>query len=83
MSPVEQEILDALIELENAVKSLRTATPRPDLGALMARIDMLQAKLPPDADRDLIHYLQRKSHEKARMWLEGKRTGIPSGVCGR
>jgi hypothetical protein len=83
MSTVEQEILAALLELEDAVKRLKTAGYGPVLGDVLSRLDGLTASLPPDADGDLRHYLQRKSYEKARMWLEGRRTGIPSGACGR
>ena len=83
MTTIEQELLQALLDLESAAKSLRTANPKPDLGELMARIDSLQAQLPPDTDSNLLHYLHRKSHEKARMWLEGRRSVISSGVCGR
>ncbi|HMP82737.1 MAG TPA: hypothetical protein PKA41_08565 [Verrucomicrobiota bacterium] len=83
MTRIEQDLLRALVELDDAVKSLRASSLKPDIGALLARVDSLASGLPPDADGNLKHYLQRKSYEKARMWLEGRRTGIPSGVCGR
>ena len=38
---------------------------------MFERLDALAAQLPPSTPHDLRHYLQRKSYEKARLWLEG------------
>jgi hypothetical protein len=71
-SSIEETLLRALVELESAVQSLPTANPKPDLLPLFARIDELSRQLPPDADSELRHFLQRKSYEKARLHLELK-----------
>lgn len=81
MSATEQEILRSLVKLENAVKEFRIANPKPDLQPMLARIDELTAQLPHDAAPELIHYLQRKSYEKARVWLEGSRGKASAGGC--
>jgi hypothetical protein len=81
MSETEQAILAALRELEATVKQMPTANPKPNLLPLFARLDGLAARLTPDAAPDLRHYLQRKSYEKARLWLEG--VDPEKGTCRR
>ncbi len=71
MTETEQQILAALRELESAVARCRTETPPPPLLPMFERLDALAAQLPPGGTHDLRHYLQRKSYEKARLWLEG------------
>ena len=41
------------------------------LKAISEQIDDLQARLPKPVDPRLAHYLQRKSYDKALMFLEG------------
>lgn len=41
------------------------------LQAVSERIDKLAAALPPPIDRQLAHYLQRRSYDKALEFLEG------------
>ena len=72
MTASEQSILQALIELEKAAQSMPTANPKPNLLPLFARIDELTRRLPTETDPTLLHYLQKKSYEKARLWLEGR-----------
>jgi hypothetical protein len=81
MSATEQDILQTLIELENAVKSMAATNPKPNLSPLFKRIDTLADQLPKDADATLLHYLQRKSYEKARLWLEGRESENKAGSC--
>lgn len=83
MGEIEQQILHVLVELEDAVKAARTANKKPDLLPIFARIDQLAARLESGTDPDLVHYLRRKSYEKARVWLEGRRGEIRAGSCGR
>ena len=72
MTTGEQNILQTLTELEQAVKSIPTANPKPDLLPIFERIDELMRLLPAETDAALLHYLQRKSYEKARLRLEGR-----------
>ena len=81
MSPTERNILQTLIELENAVKTMATTIPKPNLSPLFNRIDSLTDQLPKDTDATLLHYLHRKSYEKARLWLEGRDTQNQAGSC--
>jgi len=67
----ERELLETLLELETAVANVN-AEPKPDLLALFSRIDGLTAQLPKDAPRDLLHYLHKKSFQKARLFLQGQ-----------
>ena len=65
-----QNILAALVELDDAVKSMPVANPKPNLMPLFVRIDELTKQLPPNADPTLLHYLHKKSYEKARLFLQ-------------
>jgi hypothetical protein len=78
---VEQSLLDALVELDKAGKSTRTANPKPDLPALFARIDELAKQLPRGTDPALLHYLHKKSYGKARLCLQGREVANRTGNC--
>jgi hypothetical protein len=57
------------------------ANPKPDLLQFFARIDELARQLPSDADPALLHYLQKKSYEKARLHLQGRDAENRAGNC--
>ena len=81
MNETEQRILDSLLELEKAVASMATARPKPNLLPMFARIDELTRQLPRDADPTLLHYLHKKSYEKARLFLQGRESENARGNC--
>jgi hypothetical protein len=64
------------------VKSMPTANPKPNLLPLFSRLDQLAKQLPPDTAPDLLHYLQKKSYGKARLFLEGRDGENAAGNCG-
>ena len=70
MTQMEHEILDTLLELERAAGQMASCQTKPDLRPIFARLDKLALQLPADAPPDLRHYLQRKSYQKARAFLE-------------
>lgn len=82
VTTIEQNILRALTELDGAVKAMPTANPKPNLLPMFARLDELAGQLPREADPDLRHYLQKKSYEKARLFLEGRDAENQVGNCG-
>ena len=71
MTATEQQLLDTLLELEAAVAQVN-ADPKPDLMALFGRLDALTSEMPKDAPPDLLHYLHKKSYQKARLFLQGQ-----------
>lgn len=79
--PVEGKLLDALIELDNAVKTMPTANPKPNLIPLFHRIDELTGQLSDDDDPTLLHYLHKKSYEKARLFLLNRDAENQTGNC--
>lgn len=81
MNEIETQIFRALTELDTAVKSLPTANPKPNLLPLFSRLDQLALQLPRTSDPELLHFLQRKSYEKALAKLAGAATA--RGSCGR
>jgi hypothetical protein len=82
MTQLEKQIHEALVALDRAVKSLAGSEKPPDLLPLLTRIDELSLQLPACSDPQLVHFLQRRSFEKALLWLEGRKPEITRGVCG-
>ncbi len=80
-SPVETELLSALTQLAEAVKLIQTANPKPNLLPVFSRLDELARQLPRDTDPTLLHYLQKKSYEKARLYLQGRDAENQVGNC--
>ena len=76
-----QSILAALVELDDTVKTMPSANPKPNLMPLFARIDELTRQLPRDADPTLLHYLHKKSYEKARLFLQDRDAENQAGNC--
>lgn len=81
MTELEQSILDALLELERTIEAMPRTTPKPNLMPLFARLDELTRSLPPTADPLLTHYLQKKSYQKARLFLQGCDAENQRGNC--
>jgi hypothetical protein len=81
MNETEHALHQALCHLDEAVRQIRSAGSKPDLAACFDRIDELTRRLPRGADPDLLHYLHRKSYEKARLWLEGRDVDNRRGHC--
>jgi hypothetical protein len=80
-SPLEKEVLAALTELADTVKAMPTASPKPNLMPLFARLDDLTARMPRQTDPGLLHYLHKKSYEKARLFLLGRDAENQAGNC--
>jgi hypothetical protein len=78
---LEKNLLATLVELDNSVKMMPTANPKPNLLPLFARIDELTKQLPRNADPQLLHYLHKKSYEKARLWLQDREAENQAGNC--
>ena len=81
MNETENALLQALVELDVAVKSMPTANPKPNLLPIFTRLDSLTGQLPAKTEPQLLHYLHKKSYEKARLWLEGRKAEIARGGC--
>ena len=82
MTDLENRILQALLEVEAAVKAVPTANPKPNLLPLFSRLDELTNQLPQDTDPTLLHYMRKKSYEKARLFLQGRDAENQMGSCG-
>jgi hypothetical protein len=81
MTATEQQLLDTLIELEATVARMASANPKPSLLPLFARLDELTRNLPSSTDPSLLHYLHKKSYEKARLYLQGRDADNQRGNC--
>jgi hypothetical protein len=81
MNETERHILQTLVELEAAVKAMPAANPKPNLLPLFTRLDELTNQLPKNTAPDLLHYLHKRSYEKARLFLEGRDAENQAGNC--
>jgi len=81
MTEKEHKILDTLLELERTVAAMPQANPKPSLLPLFTRLDELMRALPPTSDPMLLHYLHKKSYEKARLFLQGREAENTRGNC--
>jgi hypothetical protein len=80
-SPLENKLLAALVQLDETVKAMPTANPKPSLLPLFHHLDELTRQLPRNADPALLHYLHKKSYEKARLFLQGRDAENQLGNC--
>jgi hypothetical protein len=76
-----QDILKTLVELDGVVKTMPTANPKPNLLPLFSRLDELTKRLPRNTDPQLLHYLHKKSYEKARLFLQDRDAENQAGNC--
>lgn len=76
---LEKDLLKTLVELDVAVKAM--PNPQLNLLELFARIDELANQLPHDTDPTLLHYLRKKSYQKARLFLQGRDGENAAGNC--
>jgi hypothetical protein len=77
----QENLFNALVQLDNAVKAMPAANPKPNLLPLFSRIDELARQLPRDTDPALLHYLHKKSYEKARLFLQDRDAENQAGNC--
>jgi hypothetical protein len=81
MTAKEQEVLDTLLELERTIETMASATPKPNLMPIFSRLDEMTRKLPSTTDPTLLHYLHKKSYQKARLFLQGREVENARGNC--
>jgi hypothetical protein len=71
-----------LDEYLDAVPRQKEAHP-PDLLAIFARLDALEAEIDSSYPAQLRHYLHQKSYRKAHLWLQGRDAENLRGNCGK
>jgi hypothetical protein len=81
VNETESEILLALRELGQKVQVMKIANPKPNLLPVFEKLDRLTAELGRGADPNLLHYLHKKSYEKALLYLEGRAAENAPGSC--
>jgi hypothetical protein len=81
MTDTEKQLLYTLLNLERTIAAMSSADRKPNLFPIFTRIDELTRQLPRDTDKQLLHYLHKKSYEKARLFLQGRETENTRGNC--
>lgn len=81
MKTIESRLLEALTSLTASVATRPAGSPPVDVRPLLGDLDRLTRELPPGTHPELLHYLHRRSYEKARLFLEGRMAEIQKGGC--
>ena len=87
MTAEQQE--QTLARLARTLDDYLDAVPRqkepnpPDLMAIFAQLDALEAELDASFPAQLRHYLHQKSYRKAHIYLQGRDAENLRGNCGR
>jgi hypothetical protein len=87
MTAARQE--ETLARVARTLEEYLDAVPRqkepnpPDLLAIFARLDALEAELDATSPAQLRHYLHQKSYRKAHLFLQGRDAENLRGNCGR
>ena len=79
MTALERSILNKLLELEEIMKGFQAANPKPNLSPIFLQLDAMTSELPRATDPSLLHYLHKKSYQKARLFLQGRESENASG----
>jgi hypothetical protein len=74
---IKERLKETLSSLQQGIKSSDASAITGSLRTLDELVNSHRSELDPQ----LVHYLSRRSYEKAQMYLEGK-DGIPKGICG-
>ncbi len=80
---------ETLARLARTLEEYLDAVPRqkepnpPDLLALFARLDQLEAELDSNCHPQLRHYMHQKSYRKAQLFLQDRDAENLRGNCGR
>ncbi|MDB6052764.1 MAG: hypothetical protein JWN25_287 [Verrucomicrobiales bacterium] len=82
LTDLEKEILGALEELDISVMAIREKKEKVNLLPIFTRLEELTGALPKGTSPDLLHYLHKKSYEKAQFWLKGRDAENRAGNCG-
>ena len=80
MTTLETTILEQLLDLETKVREMPTAKLKPNLLPIFSKLEELGRQVEPSSM--LRHYLERKSYEKARLWLQDRDAENKTGACG-
>ncbi len=68
LSEFESELKSALVDFQSKVENGEAA----NLGAALEKVMQLSQSIPEGVHPQLIHYLQRRSYNKAIQWLNGE-----------
>ena len=74
---IEERLKETLSSLQKGIKNSDASAITGSLRTLDELMGLHRSELDPE----LVHYLSRRSYEKAQMYLEGE-DGIPKGICG-
>ena len=74
MTSLETEILNVLDELDAGARAVKSGGPRESGGILplLTKLDEMTTRLPRNTDPQLLHFLHKKSYQKAREHLQGR-----------
>lgn len=81
MNDVEKSLQVELKNLETQIAQMKNGGGTPNFVEVFNAIDDLTKQLPRDTDPQLLHYLHKKSYEKAINFLDGRDEDNLNGGC--
>lgn len=81
MTETEKKILEILKALNHEVSSMNGPGAKPNLVRFFNRLDQLTTELPETTHPRLMHYMHKRSYEKALLFLSGETEDIQRGQC--
>jgi len=82
VTTLESDVLNELKRLEATGAGMNRGGPPVSILPVVQRLARLTADLPAATDPQLLHYLHKRSYEKARLFLEGREGENVAGPCG-
>lgn len=79
MTETEKEILETLKALNQEVSSMNGPGAKQNLVQFFNRLDQLATELPETTHPRLMHYMHKRSYEKALLFLSGGAEEIQGG----
>ena len=78
-----KQLHELLQKYFDTIKQLSSSpTEKSSFSFISNQLDEMVRQAPPDIDPQLLHYLNRKSYEKAFRSLENSQAEIEKGTCG-
>jgi len=82
MTELETDLLGALLRLQQAAIPSANPGRRNELMEAISDVDRMTLQMPKKSDPTLLHYLHKKSYEKAILFLKGRDSENAGGNCG-
>jgi hypothetical protein len=82
MTDLEKSLLKSLLALEAAARPSDDPNRKQTLMTTISEVEKMTHSFPKSTDPTLLHYLHKKSYQKAILYLKGRDAENQLGNCG-